>query len=115
VSYTVREENNVLVAEQVSVIDGKTLRMRRMIGVDDSELLAVNASCRGEDAVCTSALRTLALDSKSLRPLSPGGDEPDSSKAYAIGYGAGRVAGILIGMGALLWFAIYLLRQRRAR
>jgi hypothetical protein len=111
VSYRIREDGSALVVDHVAEVSGRSIRMRRLVGVTESHLVSVSANCAGPEAVCTSALHSLHLDRKGFRPLGIAAADDVHSSAYRAGYGIGRFLGAAVIAFLILWW----LRTRRAR
>jgi len=106
-TYHKQVEANTLVADVTGTVPSGPVHIRRLTGMNASELLSVSATCQGAAVDCDPALQSLAIDRTGFLALSAraisGGDKP-------IAYLAGRIAGGVVIVGLIGWF---LLRRRK--
>lgn len=102
-NYTIRQEDNTLIADQVIADPGGTLRSRRMIGANGSEMLSLIGVCNGPAAVCVAALQSMTLNKTGFLPFEQADSVVDrSSDAYRQGQVVGNILLALIAVLALL-------------
>jgi hypothetical protein len=104
-SYRTHVEADALVADVTGTVPSGPVHIRRLTGMNATELISVSATCQGSAADCDPALQSLAIDRTGFQRLSALAAGGSRSRAYRAGGIAGCVAlVVLIG-----W---YLLRRK---
>jgi len=105
-SYHTHVEDDTVVAELTATAPTGPVHVRRLTGMNATELVSASATCQGSATDCDPALRSLTVDRTGFQPLSAraGGDK-------ASAYMAGRIAGVAALVGLLGWFLVRRKRQ----
>lgn len=101
-AYQTHVEDGTLVAELTATPPTGPVHVRRLTGMNATELVSASATCQGSAADCDPALQSLAIDRTGFQRLSARGGNGDKSSAYM----AGRIAGGAALVALLGWFLL---------
>jgi hypothetical protein len=116
VSYQRSVSGKDMITDSVARLGDQTLYMRRIVGFDMSmRLVGVGATCRGPEAICLAATRSLTFDQAALGVIPPDarpmhGPQPtEDSDAYKQG---SRIGLAILAAGFAAWLWLYVVRKR---